>query len=210
MIRHSFTKRMRATLILATIGLVLVFVPAILATVRPKAAAPTIPFDLSEFRFAESEPLVVSGEIAEYMFRTGPNPANYHTVTALPIVNTESLTMTGGTSYNTNLVPSTTAHEAVVNLTFGTVVGSFGTCTAQLNTTSDGVSFQTLGAAQSITITSNHINAWTIIEQTGTTSVTSGAVSATVALSFGQQSYLALACSSYGTSAPATLSVTYK
>jgi hypothetical protein len=155
-------------------------------------------------------PLVVSGEIASYIYRTGPNPAYYHAVTAAPIVSTETFTMTGGTSFNTNLVPSTTAREAVVSLTFGTVSGSFGTCTAQLNTTTDGVHFQTLGAAQSITITSNQVNAWTIIEQAGTTSVTSGAVSGTVALSFGQQSYFAIACSSYGASAPATLSLTYK
>ncbi len=196
---------------LLAIVLIFAFSPAVVIAFRTPPATPIYPIKLSELTSAEFEPISISGEVGFPAYFTGPNPANYHTVPMAPIVNAETFTLTGASgAYNTNLVPSTTAHEAVINLTFGTVTGSFTTCTAQLNTTIDGVNFLTLGSAQSITVTSNHVNAWTIIEQTGTTSVTSGAVSATAALSFGQQSYLALACSAYGTTAPATLSITYK
>ena len=90
---------------------------------------------------------------------------------------------------------------------FGTVVGTYSTCTAQAKTSYDGGStFLTMGTAVTVTATSTTVNAWTVIAQLGTTSVTTTAVSATAALSFGNVSKFTFACSSYGTSAPVTVS----
>ncbi len=164
----------------------------------------------SAFGIEIGEPLVVSGEIGYILPFTGPLTKDYHTVPNQSIASSEALPIVNDI-YNTDVIPTTTAREAVATLVFGTVAGSYTTCTMQLKTSVNGVSFQTLGAAQTVTVTTGTVNTWTIIEQAGTTSVTSGAVSATVALSFGAQSFYAFACSgSYGTSAPGTLTVIYR
>jgi hypothetical protein len=85
---------------------------------------------------------------------------------------------------------------------FGTVAGSFTSCTAQVETTFNGTNFLTLGDAQSITVTTTTLNAWTLTEPLGTTT------SSTVSNSFGLLSRFTFACSGYGTSAPVSINVT--
>jgi hypothetical protein len=125
------------------------------------------------------------------------------------VSDTPAITIAGATA-TTTTTPTTGAREAQIQWTFGTVVGTYSTCTVQAKTTYDGVNFLTLGSAASVTVTSSTVNAWTVIEQLGTTSVTTSAVSSTAALGFGQATEFTFACSSYGTSAPVTISVIYK
>jgi hypothetical protein len=125
------------------------------------------------------------------------------------IIDTPTIAMTTGTA-DTTATPTTGAMFANWQIMFGTVAGSFGTCTAQPKTTFDGgTTWLTLGSAVSITITTGTINAFTIIGQLGTTSVTASAASASAALEFGAYTKLTLACSSYGTSAPATVNANF-
>jgi hypothetical protein len=120
-----------------------------------------------------------------------------------------SITITTATA-DTTATGTPAAHEALVNWTFGTVTGSYGTCTVQAKTSVDGTHYLTLGTAVSVTATTGTVNQWSLIEQIGTTSVTSSAVSATVALGFGQLTKFTFACTSYGTSAPVSVTVIYK
>lgn len=106
---------------------------------------------------------------------------------------------------------SISAREAHVYWKFGTVVGSYTTCTVQAKTTYDGTNYLTLGSAVSITATTGTGTAWSIFAQNGTTNVTTSSPSTTVALSFGQKTKFTFTCSgAYGTSAPATISVIYR
>lgn len=128
--------------------------------------------------------------------------APYETITGHPAVTIATAQV------DTATIQSTFAHEAQVQFVFGTVTGTYTTCTAQAKTTYDGTTWLTLGTAATLTITSNTVNAWTLIEQLGTTSVTTSAVSATAALGFGQLLKFTINCSgAFGTSAPATVSV---
>jgi hypothetical protein len=116
-----------------------------------------------------------------------------------------------GQSAQTTATPSTSAHEAQIVWTFGTVSGSYGTCTVQAQTTLDGTTWLTLGSAASVTVSSGTVNAWTILAQAPTSSgVTAADASATAALGFGLYTQFAFACSSYGTSAPVSISVIYR
>jgi hypothetical protein len=125
------------------------------------------------------------------------------------VSDTPAITIAGATA-DTAATFTGHAREAQVQWTFGTVSGSYGTCTVQLKTSYDGVNYLTLGGAASVTATTGTVNAWTVVEQLGTTSVTTSAVSATAALGFGQITKGTFACSSYGTSAPVTVSVIYR
>jgi hypothetical protein len=103
--------------------------------------------------------------------------------------------------------------QAHIEFNFGTVAGSYGTCTVQAKTSYDGVNFLNLGTAASVTATTGTLNAWDICAQaanSGTLAVTVGAVSAAAALGFGQLTEYTFACSSYGTSAPATIRAIYR
>lgn len=124
-------------------------------------------------------------------------------------VDTPAITIAGATA-DTTATPTTAAREAQILWTFGTVSGTYSTCTAQAKTSDDGTNYLTLGSAAAITVTSNTVNAWTVIEQLGTTSVTTSAVSSTAALGFGQLTKFTFACSGYGTSAPVTITVIYR
>jgi hypothetical protein len=125
------------------------------------------------------------------------------------VVDSPTITIAGATA-NTTSTPTTHAHEAQIQWAFGTVSGTYSTCTVQAKTTYDGTNYLTLGSAASVTVTTGTINAWTIIAQLGTTSVTTSAVSSTAALGFGQATMFTFACSSYGTSAPVTITVIYR
>ncbi len=111
----------------------------------------------------------------------------------------------------TSSTPTTSAHEAQIQWTFGTVSGTYSSCTVQAKTTYDGTNYLTLGSPVTVTATSGAVNAWTLIEQLGTSSVTTSAVSSAAALGFGQLTMFSFACSgSYGTSAPVSVSVIYR
>lgn len=102
----------------------------------------------------------------------------------------------------------TTAHIAWV---FGTVSGTYTTCTVQAKTSFDGVNWLTLGSAASVTATTGTVNAWDIYQQAPTTSgVTTTTVSSSAAAGFGLLTEYTFACSAYGTSAPVTISVIYR
>ena len=128
----------------------------------------------------------------------------YQVVSGSPAI---TITTTSATSAT---MGSRAAHEAQVQFAFGAVSGSYSTCTVQPKTSIDGTSFLTLGSAISITVSSNTVQAFTVIEQLGTTSVTSGAASSTAALGFGILTEYTFSCSSYGTSAPVTITAIHR
>ncbi len=125
------------------------------------------------------------------------------------VVDSPTISIAGAMA-DTTSTPTTAAREAQIVWTFGTVNGTYSTCTVQAKTSFDGVNYLTLGSAASVTVTSNTVNAWTVIEQIGTTSVTTGAVSPTAALGFGQFTKFTFACSSYGAIAPVIISTVYR
>jgi hypothetical protein len=125
------------------------------------------------------------------------------------VVDTPAITIAGASATTTS-TPTTSAREAQIQWAFGTVAGSYGSCTVQAKTTYDGMNYLSLGSAVSVAATTGTVNAWTIIEQLGTTSVTTSAVSSSAAWGFGQATEFVFACSSYGTSAPVTVSVIYR
>ena len=135
--------------------------------------------------------------------------ASVRTVAGVFTVDTPTITIAGATA-DTTATPTTAAREAQINWTFGTVAGTYTTCTVQAKTSVDGTNWLTLGTAASVTATTNSVNQWTLIEQAGTTSVTTSTVSSTAALGFGQLTKFTFACSAYGTSAPVTVSVIYR
>jgi len=138
-----------------------------------------------------------------------PLPVNVQPRPTGVIVDTPTITIAGA-SATTTVTPTTSAREAQIQWTFGTVSGTYSTCTVQAKTSYDGVNFLTMGSAAPVNVTSNSVNAWTVIEQLGTTSVTTSSVSSSVALGFGQLTEFAFSCSSYGTSAPVSISVIYR
>jgi hypothetical protein len=116
-----------------------------------------------------------------------------------------------GASISTNPTSTTGATTAHVTWVFGTVAGTYSTCTVQAKTSFDGVNFLNLGSAAAVSVASNAINAWDIYQQAPvTTGVTTTTVSSTAAAGFGQWSEYTFACTAYGTSAPVTITVIYK
>jgi hypothetical protein len=112
------------------------------------------------------------------------------------------------TTSPTSTSGATTAH---VTWVFGTVTGTYSTCTVQAKTSFDGTTFLTLGSAASVTVGSNTVNAWDIYQQAPvTTGVTTTGVSSSAAAGFGQLTEYTFACTSYGTSAPVTITAIYK
>jgi len=138
-----------------------------------------------------------------------PPPANVQSRPTGVIVDTPTITIAGATA-TTSYTPTSSAHEAQLQWNFGTVSGTYSTCTVQLKTSFDGTNWLTLGSAASVTVSSNTLNAWTVLEQLGTTSVTTTTPSASAAAGFGELTEAVFACSSYGTSAPVTISVIYR
>jgi hypothetical protein len=137
-------------------------------------------------------------------------PANVQPRPVGVITDTPAITIAGATA-TTTATPTTSAREAQIQWTFGTVSGTYTTCTVQAMTSYDGTNYLRLGSAVPVTVSSGAVNAWTIIEQLGTTSVTTSAVSSTAALGFGQLTEFTFACSgAYGTSAPVSINVIYR
>jgi hypothetical protein len=139
-----------------------------------------------------------------------PAPANVQPRPLGVITDTPAITIAGAAA-TTTATPTSSAHEAQVQWAFGTVTGTYTSCTVQAKTSYDGTNYLTLGAAVSVSVASNALNAWTIIEELGTTSVTTSTASPSAALGFGQLTEFSFACSgAYGTSAPVTVSVIYR
>jgi hypothetical protein len=126
------------------------------------------------------------------------------------ILDNPLLAIAGG-STATNPTSTTGATTAHVTWVFGTVSGTYSSCTVQAKTSFDGVNFLNLGSAASITAASNAVNAWDIYQQAPvTTGVTTTTVSNSTAAGFGQWSEYAFACSAYGTSAAVAITAIYK
>jgi len=126
------------------------------------------------------------------------------------LIDSPTITITTATADTTEST-STGANAAHVQWKFGTVSGTYTTCTVQAKTTYDGTNYLTLGGAASVTATTGTLNAWTLIAQQGTTTVTTSAVSSTAALGFGRMTKYTFACSgAYGTAAPVTINAIYQ
>ena len=126
------------------------------------------------------------------------------------ILDNPLLTISGAT-VTTNPTSTTGATTAHITWVFGTVAGTYSTCTVQAKTSFDGVNFLNLGSAAAVSVATNAINAWDIYQQAPvTTGVTTTTVSSSAAAGFGQWSEYTLACSAYGTSAPVTITAIYK
>lgn len=124
------------------------------------------------------------------------------------MVDTPTITLTTATA-DTTATPSTGAHTAIVQFKFGTVTGTYTTCTVQAKTTLDGTNYLNLSTAASITVTTGTTNTWTVTAK-GPTSGNTSTPSTTTADGFGQLTKYTVACSgAYGTSAPVTVSVIY-
>jgi hypothetical protein len=116
-----------------------------------------------------------------------------------------------GASISTNPTSTTGATTAHLTWVFGTVSGTYSGCTVQAKTSFDGVNWLNLGSAAALTVTTNAVNAWDIYQQAPvTTGVTTTTVSSSAAAGFGQWSEYAFACSSYGSSAPVTITGIYR
>ncbi len=116
-----------------------------------------------------------------------------------------------GASISTNPTSVSGVSTAHVTWVFGTISGTYSGCTVQAKTSYDGVNFLNLGSAASVSVTSNAVNAWDIYQQAPvTTGVTTTTVSSTAAPGFGQYVEYAFACTSYGSSAPVTITAIYK
>jgi hypothetical protein len=142
-------------------------------------------------------------------FPGAPAPTNVQPRPTGVVVDTPAITI-GGATATTTATPTSTAHEAQIQWNFGTVSGTYSSCTVQAKTSFDGTNWLTLGSAASVTVSSNTLNAWTIIEQLGTSSVTTSSPSSSAALGFAELTEFTFACSSYGTSAPVAISVIYR
>ena len=139
----------------------------------------------------------------------GPSGMNVQQRPVGVITDTPAVSITTAAA-TSSATPTTSAREAQVQWTFGTVSGTYSNCTVQAKTSYDGANYLTLGSAVPVTATTGAVNAWTIIEELGANSVTTSAVSSTAALGFGQVTAFAFSCSSYGTAAPVTISVIYR
>ncbi len=125
------------------------------------------------------------------------------------VTDTPAIAITNATA-TSSATPTTSAREAQVQWTFGTVSGTYSGCTVQAKTSYDGTNYLTLGSPVTVTATSGAVNAWTLIEQLGTNSVITSTASSTAALGLGQATAFTFACSSYGTAAPVNISVIYR
>jgi hypothetical protein len=139
----------------------------------------------------------------------GPSGMNVQQRPVGVITDTPAVSITTTTA-TSSATPTTSAREAQVQWTFGTVSGTYSNCTVQAKTSYDGANYLSLGSAVSVTATTGAVNAWTIIEELGTDSVITSAVNPTAAVGFGQLTEYAFSCSSYGTSAPVSISVIYR
>jgi hypothetical protein len=132
------------------------------------------------------------------------------------IWDTPTITIANGTA-TTTATPSAGVYRAQIVWKFGTVSGSYGTCTVQALTSYDGTNFEALGSAASITVATGEYNVWDIYGKAPDTVATvttpsAGTTSTSLSVnSFGFFTEYVFACGAgYGTSAPVRISVIYK
>jgi hypothetical protein len=131
------------------------------------------------------------------------------------IVDTPTITIAGASATST-ATPTTGGYHANIVWKFGTVAGSYSTCTVQALTSYDGTNYETLGSAAAVTVATGEFNVWDVYGQAPdtmpmVTSVSSGTTSTSLAANnFGLLTEYLFSCSSYGTSAPVTITVVYK
>jgi hypothetical protein len=143
--------------------------------------------------------------------RVSADPYSSHRFPAFGYILDNPILTIAGATITTSPTSTTGATTAHLTWVFGTVAGTYAGCTVQAKTSFDGVNFLNLGSAASVTVASNAVNAWDIYQQAPvTTGVTTTTVSSSAAAGFGQSSEYTFACSSYGTSAPVTITGIYK
>ena len=116
------------------------------------------------------------------------------------VVNAPTINITTAT-VDSSYFNSVGLGSILVQWKFGTVAGSFTTCTVQAKTSVNGSDYLTLGSAIPITVTTGTINIWNLGGSSTTT------VSSSASPVFGSRTKFTFACSAYGTSAPVTISV---
>jgi hypothetical protein len=145
---------------------------------------------------------------AAYLVKAAP-AANVQPRPVGVVTDTPGITIASAAA-TTSATPTTSAHEAQVLWSFGTVSGTYTSCAVQAKTSYDGVNYLSFGSPVTVTATTGTLNAWTLIEQLGTNSVTTSTASSTAALGFGQVTEFTFSCSSYGTAAPVSINVIYR
>ena len=134
------------------------------------------------------------------------------------VIDSPLITIAGATA-TSGKTPTSGVGSVRVIWSFGTVLGTYTGCTVQAQSTYDNVNFLNLGGAEPITVTSGTLNAWGIYElpltagvqfPTDSTGIAVTPVSTNVATSFGQAAQFVFACTGYGTSAPANITVIYR
>lgn len=116
-----------------------------------------------------------------------------------------------GATATTGATSTTGASTAHLTWVFGTVTGTYSSCTVQAKTSFDGLNWLNLGSAAAVTAAANAVNAWDIYQQAPASSgVTTTTVSSTAAAGFGQLTKYTFACTGYGTSAPVAITAIYK
>lgn len=135
---------------------------------------------------------------------------------ATPVPEKFTMAIAGATITTPDTI-SIGAYRAHMVWEFGTVSGTYTTCTVQAVTTYDGNRFLKLGAATPVTVSTGQYNVWSIYGQAPDTIVTTTAIqtgtdpTALTTTGFGQNTRYIFACSgAYGTSAPVTISTIYK
>lgn len=144
-----------------------------------------------------------------WVFQPPAQAANLQPRPVGVVTDTPAITITTAAA-TSGVTPTTSAREAQIQWSFGTVSGTYSSCTVQAKTSYDGTNYLTLGSPVTVTASSGAVNAWTLIEELGANSVTTSAVSSTAALGFGQLTEFGFSCSGYGTSAPVSISVIYR
>jgi hypothetical protein len=120
-----------------------------------------------------------------------------------------TLTITDGAA-DSDAVPSTGAHEAHVELNFGSPAGSYTSPTVTMYTSFDnGDSWLSIGAPKVVTL--GAVNLISILAQAPTAAgVTTTTASASSACGFGHLFRVGFTASGYGTKLPVTVSVLLK
>jgi hypothetical protein len=152
------------------------------STINPRNIAPLLLFGLLLL------PSTVLGQAQQ--FASPQNTIVRPTIT----ITTATATTTNFSSYGMG--------SLVIYWKFGTVAGTFSTCTVQASTSIDNLNnWLNIGDAVTLTVTTGTANSWIVSAPGGTT------VTTTTASAFGQRTRFVFACSSYGTSAPSTITV---
>ena len=196
------------------------------AEVRLRQGLPAFSRSLPAGWFVVALVALVALEVAGERLR-GPAPvlASVNRVSPVgAVIDNPVVSISNGATV-TSSTPTSGTSTARVAWNFGAVQGAYSGCTAQAQTSYDGTNFVNLGAAAPLVVASNTLNAWAIFELPLTaavvnpadtsgiavTAVSSGTVPGNfVGSSVGALTRFSFSCASYGSSAPVTISVSYR